>query len=114
MSAKCSTKQFRLLATTSLLGLALAAAPLALSINWQGAGVALQTAHADSGEGGEHGGNDHGGNDHGGEHGGDDRGGDDHGAGEHSGGERGDHSGGAEDHSSDDSSAASDLLPSAQ
>ncbi len=48
MSVKKSTKHFRLLASTSILGLALAATPVTLSVDWQGADIAVQTAQAKS------------------------------------------------------------------
>ena len=43
-----SSKHFRLLASTSLLGLALAVTPLTLTVDWHDSGVALQTAEAKS------------------------------------------------------------------
>jgi len=48
MSVKHHKKYFRLLASTSILGLAIAATPLTLSIDWQDSGVSLQTAAAKS------------------------------------------------------------------
>lgn len=48
MSARKNTKHFRFLASTSILGLALAATPVTFSVDWQGADVALQTAEAKS------------------------------------------------------------------
>ena len=48
MSAKRNTKHFRLLASTSLLGLALAATPLTVAVDWQGADVVVHTAEAKS------------------------------------------------------------------
>jgi Hom_end-associated Hint len=43
-----ASRHFRLLAGTSLLGLALAATPLTLSIDWQDSGVVVQTSEAKS------------------------------------------------------------------
>lgn len=48
MSVKRHSKGFKLLASTSLLGLAIAATPAAVSIDWQDIGFSLQTAEAKS------------------------------------------------------------------